>query len=126
MIWQDIYTTLHGTSNIANLVSTRIYPSILPESPTYPAITISQISAGFPTAIGGKESINNPSMQVDIWDTSFSEAKTLMSYVQTAMNSATLFDSVQLNEIDLEESERLSNGKTLYHIMAEFSVWVKA
>ena len=126
MIWQDVYTTLHGTSSISNLVSTRIYPTRLPESPTYPAITISQVSGDFPTVLSGKESINNPSIQIDVWDTSFSELKTLAGYVQTAMNSATLFKSVQINEIDIEETETLSTGGTLYRVMAEYSVWVKA
>ena len=125
MTWQDIYTILHSSSNISNLVSTRIYPILLPETPTYPAITISQISANLPTTISGKANINNPSYQVDVWDTSFSEAKTLMGYIQTAMDGASLYDSIQLNEIDLDESERLSDGSTLYHLMAEFSVWSK-
>jgi len=120
-VWQDVYTTLHSYSGVSNLVSARIYPSIVNQDPTYPAISHSQVSEANITALSGASDCVNPTWQIDAWDTTYSGAKALMAQIRSAMDSATLFKSVLVNEIDLFEPDL-----TIYHIMAEFSIWAPA
>lgn len=121
MIWQDVYTTLHGYSGVSALVSTRIYPGIMPQNPTYPAITVNQISMREHPSIDGRSDLRNPMIQIDAWDKTFSSAKTIMAQIQLAIDGSSLFKSIVINEYDGYEYDLL-----LYRSTVEFSIWAKA
>ena len=120
MIWQDVYTTLHGYSGVVNLVATRIYPSIVNQDPTYPCISHNRSSENPIVTLDGAGDQLNPIWQIDAWDTTYSGAATLMEQIRAAMDASILFKAVLVNVIDLYEPD-----VNIHRVMAEFSLWGK-
>lgn len=54
---------------LAALVSTRVYPLVLPQNPTLPALTYRRISTTRPTAMGRDPGIAFPRIQFTVWAT---------------------------------------------------------
>lgn len=83
-----LYTYLTAQSGITTLVSTRIYPLILPQDPTYPAITYSfnGIEDTY-THNDGQTSFVGADIQIDAWATSQKGAADLAAVINTALRN---------------------------------------
>ncbi len=81
-----VYAKLAGNSGVAALVSTRIYPVILPQDPTTPAISYQRISN---TEQDGTSTLRETRYQVDCWDDDFSSVQSLADAVRTALEEWT-------------------------------------
>lgn len=79
-----LYTALANDAGVAALVSTRIYPLLLPQSPTYGAITYHRISNG--PHIGGTD-YRNSRYQLDCWETTHPRAEALANAVKSALEA---------------------------------------
>ena len=55
----------------------RVYPLLLPQSPTFPAVTYQQISALPMHAMGKDGSVVRVRVQVNSWGKTYAEARTL-------------------------------------------------
>lgn len=81
-IGEQIYSRLTTHSDVAALVGNRVYPIILPQDPTLPAITYQIISQ---TPTGGNIHLHNMRLQVDCWSTSYAGADGLAAKVIAAL-----------------------------------------
>lgn len=61
-----VHDALANDTAVAALVGTRIYPRILPQHPTYPAISYQRISG---TPQQGSTTLRTPRYQIDCWAT---------------------------------------------------------
>lgn len=113
-----IYTALSGDSAVSAVVSTRIYPMVLPQDVTLPAITYSRISGGQVNSMGGFSNLENPRVQVDVWAATYTAAKTLAALVHTAMGGATTYSAILISDMDLFEDDT-----KIYRVSMDFSVW---
>lgn len=113
-------TLLGANVTVAGLVSDRIYPMVLPQNPTLPAITYTRI-VGLPVySIYGYSGLNNAHVQVDCWASTYSGAKALAAAVTAAISSATTFKGVMVGDRDMFEDDVL-----LYRVSMDWSLWVK-
>lgn len=69
----DLYARLISNATIADEAGTRIYPVILPDNVTYPAITYSVVSQ-VPEASYGCDQFR---FQIDIWAATYAAVKSL-------------------------------------------------
>lgn len=104
-----LYSALTGDSTIAGLVSTRVYPVFLPQTPTLPAISYGRVSS---TEQMGTTALRETRYQIDCWATSYAGAQALATAVKAAMEEWTDTDQTPgvkmarvANEIDDYESE---------------------
>ena len=81
----DLYTALTGDGTISGLVSTRIYPVVLPDNVTYPAIAYFSITMTPQGSSGFVES----RIQTDLYATTYSELKSLRDAVQALCEGRT-------------------------------------
>ena len=81
-----LYSKLAGTTAVSTIVSTRIYPVIMPQDPTVPAISYQQISM---TEQDGTSTLREQRYQVDCWDDDFAGVQTLGDAVQAALEEWT-------------------------------------
>lgn len=81
-----LYAKLAADSGVSTLVSTRIYPVILPQDPTVPAISYQQISN---TEQDGTSTIRETRYQVDCWDDDFAGVESLADAVRAALEEWT-------------------------------------
>jgi hypothetical protein len=108
MIGKVIHARLTGSTSAA----TRIYPQVLPQSPTYPAVTYQQISATREHAQGVDAQIQIVRVQVDSWGSTYSQARQLSSEVTARLSrfkgtagGILVHDILAENEADLFEPE---------------------
>lgn len=120
MIESKIYSHLSTTTALTAIVSTRIYPLILPQEPTYPAIAYSRLTADRLYSLGGYLGWEHPMMTIDIYTETYKQAKELTTSIQTAMNAATAFSSLLVSDVDYYEPDM-----NVYRVVMDFSCWNK-
>lgn len=77
-----LYTRLTTDSTLTAMLSTRVYPYKLPQSPTVPAVTY-QIISRVPTE--SNTQIFETRVQLDCWATIYDDAHTLANLVQKSL-----------------------------------------
>lgn len=113
MMLSDLVTFLENDAGISALIGTRIYPQILPQDPTFPAITYSQTSGVRDRVIReGPSGRARPRITINCWGERYSQARALADAVRIALDGyrgimgSTDVGGVRLdNEFDLFEEE---------------------
>lgn len=77
-----VYSKLSGDAGVSALVSARVYPVILPQAPTLPAVSYQRISN---TEQNGTSSLRETRYQVDCWDDDFAGVQSLADAVKAAL-----------------------------------------
>ena len=70
---------LINDSGVSAIVSTRVYPGLLPQSPTYEAITYQRISS---TGQNGTSNRKESRWQINCWAQTYAEAQVLAAAVK--------------------------------------------
>lgn len=119
MLETKLYTLLSGSTLITTL-TTRIYPVVMPQEPTFPCITYQRVSGNQQNSLAGYATLENPRIQIDVWSESYSGAKTLAGNIHTVMDGATAFKATLISDDDDYQSEI-----PLYRVSMDFSCWNK-
>ena len=97
MIQAGIFSLLSQNTSISALIGSRIYPVLLPEDSTLPAMTYHVIGgASMPTL--STSGMQRMRMQFDCWGQTYDDAATLRSTLISALNGyqGTLSDGTNL------------------------------
>ena len=71
MIEQAVRALLTSNVAVAPLVAGRVFPVILPQAVTYPAITYQTITGASTYSMDGSSELANPRFQFDLYATTF-------------------------------------------------------
>ncbi len=82
---EAIYGRLQAVSGVTNLVGARVYPVVLPQDPTYPAIRYQQIAGARAQAMGSNTGLVNTTVQIDSYSDSYEEARQVAEEVRAAL-----------------------------------------
>lgn len=118
MLETKIYSALSADTTIAAQVSARIYPLVMPQNPTLPAITYQRVSGGQVNDLSGYSNLENPHISIFCWATRYDECKELADDVHDAMDSATAFKATLFSDLDGFDPET-----ELYVVSQDFSCW---
>lgn len=122
MIEQDVYARLTADPAVSALVDTRVYPSILPQTPTLPAVSYARISAIPTYSLAGRSSLRHATIEINAWAMTYAEVKALAEAIEDAMDAdGSAFKAVQITDQDLYESDI-----KIYRVLAEYSIWAQA
>jgi len=117
-------------AGIGALAANRIYPHILPQDATLPAITWQRISGAHLEDMGGEDLLARPRIQVNCWGASYSDASDLRDAVRTALVDYTgTVLGVVIRIISLEDDGDLfepavsSKEKRRFGRRMDFMVW---
>lgn len=116
-----VYSALVATTRITDTVGTRIYPLILPQEPTLPAITYQRITGEKQNHLEGYANLEQVRLQIDIWGTTLTGCKTMSTVVHSVLGAAPDFKALLIYDMDL--SEYLEDGTILYRISQDYSIW---
>ena len=86
MIEAKIRAILAATTAVTTMVSTRIYAGILPQNPTYPAITIQPITYDSSNTLKGSGNLQWDRLQIDAWGETYASTDGVYKAVITALN----------------------------------------
>lgn len=121
-----IFNLLSANAGVSALVASRIYPEILPQPPTYPALTYRRMSFESVEVLDGTAAgLDHPRIEVNSWATTYAGALTLNAAVRTALRRVTdltqdpdILDAILENEFDMYEDD-----VKVYRRVAEYVVW---
>ncbi len=123
-----IYARLSATTAVTALVSTRIYPDVLPDSPVYPAITYHQISGSSERGAIVDPVMLMSMMQITCWAKSRNQARAIADQVRKAMDRLRLvtLGNTVLNDCFFENDVDLYDPPTkTYYVALDFRMHIK-
>jgi len=98
MIETKIVTVLTADTSILAVASNRLYPDVMPQNPTMPAITYERESCQRINSLGGYGGLENPHIIICSWATRKDDAGDLADKVFDAMNKANTFHALMIND----------------------------
>lgn len=84
MIEAAIKTRAAAASGLAALIDTRFYPQLMPQNPTYPAVTYMLVAAPRETAMGADPGIVYAHLQFSAWSLDYLEATQVAEQLRVA------------------------------------------
>lgn len=82
----DMRTFLLGDGTLAGLISARLYPVILPQSPTFPAVSYQWISGTRYVTNDGPSQLSSPRLQFDCWSLSYTTTRAVSEALRKRLN----------------------------------------
>jgi len=129
-VGQAIYNHLKASSDVTNIISTKIYPSVLPQGGSLPACTYSQISGVRIHAMGQDPGLTHPRYQISSWSTSYSQVHSLAEKVRQSLQdySGTTGGGVNIQRIFFDQETELpevdqDSRLVTYQIAQEYIIW---
>lgn len=115
-IESDIFTRLVAA---VPLVVSRVYPLLLPQNPTLPAITYQRISDVREQSLGGDSSLQHPRFQFSCWAETYAVALAVAEQVRLALQGITAAGGGYYEgALDLYDSET-----GWYHVPVDMTIW---
>jgi len=119
----DIRTRIVADGTISGLVATRVYPLVLPQKPTYPAIRYGRISGPRSQLLDGPSEWGFARVEYDSWATSYTGAQTLAAAVRSSLNGFIGTLSGRSVVIRLEnERDDFEEADELYRVIQDYIV----
>lgn len=115
----DILTTLNNYAGLSALVSSRNYAVNLPQNSTYPNTVFFTVVTNPQNTLTGRNTLTQIRIQIDIRDTTLNGASLAATQVKKAIEAATLFDGLYIND---SMSPREVQTET-YRKSLDFSIW---
>lgn len=122
MIGKSIYYLLSNASGVSSIVSTRIYPSRIPQIKDFPAISYHQVSR-VPTdqkdAVSGLDKVD---FDIICWGKNYDQLNTLSAAVRTALDRVSI--SSQGATVDtivfVREQDSFDDGAEIFQRNMQF------
>lgn len=114
---QQIYNVLIADVTVSGLVAARIYPLLMPQGVTLPALSYQRVATAPHDDLEGTQNHEWVRVQIDVWDDDYPSAKTLAAAVHTALQVTPVYAQL-LMELDDYDSDL-----KLYRVILDFNVW---
>ena len=118
LIEEALFTRLSGFAGLVALVAARIYPVVLPQDVTLPAVSYQRVSGPRTSAMGSDPGLSHPRFEVSAWSEDYLTAKTVKEQIRAALqrwrgtvSGVVVIDTFLLGERDLYDPATL-----LYHV----------
>lgn len=99
---------LINNAGVTALVKKRVYPEIMPQDVTYPAITYERVSTVRNQHLSGVDEFTQVRVQVDCWDDSYSGVKALADAVKSALDGVRALGSQAIDHCFMDSMTDLS------------------
>lgn len=113
-IEQNLFTAL------SSLASSRVYPLMAPEKVATPYIVYTKVAATPENTLDGGASIDLVRMQIDIYESNYSSAKSLSDAVRSALEGVSIKAAMQ-SEFDFFEPDL-----HIYRVSQDYLIWKRS
>lgn len=106
-------------------ITTRIYPSTLPQDPIYPLILYIRISGYRDNALTGPSGLANPRFQIEAWATTYSAAKALANAIRGALNGYRgTVGQVSIGSFLIQSERDIYEPEAACHrVVMDYTIW---
>lgn len=120
MISETLYTLLSGAAGVT-AITTGIFPSVIPQQATYPAIAYSKDQTRFHDSYDGRNGLTTTQFQIDCYGHTAADAETLAGAVKTALIE---YRTYPINRIRIDNEMTLFEPETeLHRVLLQFTIW---
>ena len=125
MIESALYSILTADSTVSGLISTRVYPIKLPQSPTFPAVTYQRVSTPRVRSTTGPSGLAHPSIQIDCWAETYTGVKSLAEAAREAVDgySGTVGGVAIAGIIVASENDFFEPEVEIYRVTMDITIW---
>ena len=122
---EAVYTKLSGTAGVSALVGTRVYPKVMPQQPTMPALVYQMIDNNRTQVHRGQTTGAKARVQVTCWGSTTASCEAVSEQVRLAMIGAVgSVASVTIDGVVCEQETEGYEPDTQRHFIAmDFFVW---
>ena len=119
-----IYSRLIGFAGLSALVGIRVYPSLLPQKVTYPAVRYSRVSGERLRSHSGASGLAMPRFQIDAWAETYDEAKAVAKQIRLALdNFSGTVATVKIHAAFLDSDRDLYDDKAeVFAVSADYTI----
>jgi len=128
IIEEALYAYLTNYAELTALVGDRIYPVILPQNTTLPAVTFQRISGIREYSQSGPSGLAHPRFQFSCWAEKYEEAKAVAEQIRLALEGYKGMmggsDGVRVDAIYVEDDHDIYDPETKeYHVALDAIIW---
>lgn len=125
MIESELRTHLLTESTITSLVGARIYPVLLPQAPTFPAMTYQRVSGSRVQSLTGPSGMAHPRFQIDCWAQTYDGAKELAAAVMTELDGyrGTMGDTRVGGVIVYGDRDIYEPDVEIFRVTIDITIW---
>lgn len=130
-IEEAVYTILTGDGPVNSLISNRIFPKILPQKESVPALTYQQITGKHDYTMDGKDDLKETRLQINCWAGKYSQTKQLTITVEDALDDFSgIVGTIKIQTVQLENTGDMPDVSSLkgikrYGKRLDFKIWYK-
>lgn len=125
----DLRTVLLADGTVAGLASTRVYPVVMPQGGTLPALVLQVISGPRPVTLSGAVEPAPHRVQVDAWAETYAAAHALRAAAEAAVNGHdgttgdTVFQFVGVEDRRDDYEPAREEGSSRYRASLDLIIW---
>jgi len=124
MLEKAIFTRLSTDAGITALAGNRIYPQILPQNPTLPAITYFRVSTTKPYAQSNSVNIAQARLQISCWAETYSVMKSLVEAVRKSLDGFSgVVNGIQITSYLNTCYDLYDDDTGIYHGIVDFKIF---
>lgn len=122
-----LFSRVTTYAGFAALCGTRVYPIVLPQNPTLPAVTFQRISAVREQIFGGSAGLAHPRFQFTVWASTYASSRDVAEQLRLALDGYYGLmggaGGVQADATLVGEQEFFDPETGWYQTMMDFEVW---
>lgn len=118
MIQSQLFLTLALDSDVADIVSTRIFPLRMPQKKPLPAVVYQQIGLDPVNSLAGDSGLDQVRMQLSCWARTYEQAVDLAQVVRNAITTDANLKA--LTDLVLDDAD---DDTLAYRIILRFTMW---
>jgi hypothetical protein len=126
---EALYTYLSTYAGLISLLSTRVYPEVLPQNVIYPAIVYQQIDGDRVHVMGNDSNLANTEWQLTCWGDTITSARAIAAQLRAALQnySGTMGGAggvtVQRVYIQPGEASGQDAGTLRFYVRQSYLIW---
>ena len=121
MIEQTLFTVLSTNTPVQAIVGSKIYPVVMPEGVTVPALVYQKVGTTVVNSLEGFSGIESIRMQFSCYAPTLIGAKQLAQAVSAALDGSTVLKCVRIMEMDGQDPETKN-----FRVVVDFNIWQRS
>lgn len=114
-IGELIYSTLTTNTAVAAIVTKRVYPVVIPQKGSFPAVTYQRVSGNRVNGLDGAGELVQARVQVDCWAESYSAVRALADAVSAALTG--------IGFLPVGDRDGFEDEVLVHRVILEFTTW---
>lgn len=125
---QALFNYLSTFAGLTALIGTRVYPRVLPQNPTYPAVTYQRVSSTRMRTMGAPLLGAEPRIQFTIWAETHLAARAIATQLRAALEgyTGTMGGAGGVDVLGAQEQNDLDDYEPLtklHQAILDFTIW---